>query len=360
MQCECPTDGFCTRYGREMGGRMRELCRGVNVDIGTAEAFRQQWLREAGAASSIKKDKPPRSLVLITEQAPGDALVMTAAIYSLHRTHPGKFITAVDTPYREVFEHNPDVCTIQEARAAGAKDLRMHYPAIHQSNARGIHFMQGYCEFLQEVLGVPVPLATDRPLLYFSSDAYMPPYPYWLVCSGVKSDLTNKRWGHARYQDVVNLGIVRFVQVGAADHARLAGADDMRGKTTLRQLFDLARSAQGVLCGVSLLMHVAAALGKPCVALAGGREPVAWNAYPTVHYLHTVGMLPCSDLQGGHGGACWRSRVEPLGDSAVLDGSLCELPVREAEAVPRCMTLLTPEMVAEKISQISSARSTTW
>lgn len=228
----------------------------------------------------------------------------------------------------------------------------MHYPAIHQSNKRGIHFMHGWCEFLGAALGISVPLATNRPRLYFV-DPEPPVDNYWVVCSGGKSDFTNKLWGHDRYQLVVSslrgkVGQTQFVQVGGEgdDHPRLAGTVDMVGKTTLRELFDLVRRSRGVLCGVTMLMHVAAALEKPAIIVAGGREPVAWNAYPRQQYVHTVGMLPCRDVQGHVGHACWRSRVVPLGDVAALDSDPCERPVG---GVPECMAMISPESVAELV-----------
>jgi len=100
------------------------------------------------------------------------------------------------------------------------------------------------------------------------------------------------------------------------------------GKTNLRQLIRLMHHAQGVLCPVTLHMHLAAAVpmrkgmpkNRPCVVVAGGREPAQWEAYPHHQYLHTNGALPCCD-QGG----CWKSRVVPLGDKDAKDepGKLC-------------------------------------
>jgi ADP-heptose:LPS heptosyltransferase len=239
----------------------------------------------------------------------------------------------------------------------------MHYPSIHESNRRGIHFMQGWCEFLGSALGVTLPLLTNRPHLYFDSPA--PAYAsYWVICAGGKRDFTNKLWGHTNYQAVVDMlkKSVRFVQVGGGkpstpwrkevaetqqdEHPRLEGVTDLVGKTSLRELFELVRGSRGVLCGVSLLMHVAAALEKPAVVIAGGREPVQWNSYPKQHYLHTVGALPCSDTTGQVGGACWRARVVPLGDGTVLDKSLCERPI---EGIPECMRMIHPEEVAKLI-----------
>src|SRR5690349_17001868 len=119
--CECQEDGHCPRYGRPMGGRLRELCAGVNVDLGTAAAFREQWAREAGAE---RHPGPPTPLLLRTDQAPGDTVAMTAAVYSLHQQHPGRYLTAVESPHPEVWEHNPDVAP----SVPGMAEVQMHYP----------------------------------------------------------------------------------------------------------------------------------------------------------------------------------------------------------------------------------------
>lgn len=340
---------------------MREICAGENVDMGDAAELRAQWVREALTSPPWVSKTP---LLLCIDQAPGDAVVMTAAIHSLHRAYPGRYVTAVECQFMEVFAHSPDI--VSQESVPGVARLRMHYPAIHESNRRGIHFMQGCCEHLGAALGVEVPLLTNRPHLYF--DHPEPPVEdYWVVCSGGKRDFTNKLWGHRNYQRVVDLlgqqhgtqphERVKFIQVGGVhdDHQRLDGAVDMLGSTTLRGLFYLVRAARGVLCGVSLLMHVAAALEKPAVVVAGGREPVQWNSYPRQQYLHTVGALPCSSAQGDVGLACWRSRVVPLGDGTVLDGDLCERPVNAAPTslehvvVPECMAMIRPEEVVEKV-----------
>ena len=105
-------------------------------------------------------------------------------------------------------------------------------------------------------------------------------------------------------------------------HPPLRNVLDLRGQTDLRQLVRLVYHAQGVLCPVTLLMHLAAAVetppgmpkNRPCVVIAGGREPAQWEAYPHHQYIHTNGALMCCD----HGG-CWKSRVVPLGDGDEKD-----------------------------------------
>lgn len=379
--CDCTQDGYCPRYNREMKGRFREICAGINVDLGTAAAFREQWQREYETIHKFEYmptfTKPPTPLLLRTDQAPGDALVMTAAIYSLHQSHPGKYVTAVESYWPDVFMHNPDVYEhfIPDKNNDWSDYLtvHMHYPAIHDSNKRGIHFMQGWCEFLGKALDIHVPLITNRPCIYFDKEYDLDDIgDYWLICSGGKNDFTNKLWGFHNYQKLVHLlrDKIKFVQVGGArpivpwhpgtngsqndSHPHLSGVDNMVGKTSLRDLFDLVRRARGVVCGVSLLMHVAAAFNKPAVVIAGGREPVQWNAYPNQQYVHTVGCLPCY-THTGEKGACWRSRVIPQGDNKVLDEHTCIYPVQlnyagvRITTIPECMYMIYPEHIANLV-----------
>src|SRR5258706_6787323 len=134
--------------------------------------------------------------------------------------------------------------------------------------------------------------------------------PYWIIVAGGKYDYTIKWWHFRRYQKVVDhfLGKIQFVQVGETGHFHppLHGVIDLRGKTNLRQIMRLVHHAQGVLCPVTFMMHLAAAVEapagrlqeRPCVVVAGGREPPAWEAYPAHRFLHTVGALPCCSTGG--------------------------------------------------------------
>lgn len=356
--CDCAYDGWCHRYQKTMTGRFREICQGINCDLGTAAVFRDQWLREINSTVlDLTPKHKPIPLILKTHQAPGDAVVMTAAIYSLHKAHPNKYLTAVEAFNPEVFQYNPNLVDTEYVYSHfSSREIRvvqMHYPAIHDSNIRGIHFMQAYCEFLGNALGIQLPLLTNKPHIYFNTDK-PPVSDYWIVCSGGKKDLTNKLWGYENYLQTVEMleGKIKFIQVGSSheEHPMLESYNvtDLVGQTNLRELFDLVRKARGVLCGVSLPMHVAAALEKPAIVIAGGREPVQWNAYPKQQYLHTVGTLPCVDPLGIEGGACWRSRLYPLGDNQVLDTNTCLFPDERAQ-IPKCMTFICPEQVAEQI-----------
>ncbi len=299
-----------------------------------------------------------KALILRNHLPPGDVLVMTAAIHSLHKKHPGKFLTGVDTSCNQLFEHNPDIATPVQLEGSNAEIVEMHYPLVNESNQRAVHNMQGYCDFLADNLHVPVPLLTNRPMLYLSNEEkeWLPQVHeitgrktrYWVINAGRKSDYTAKYWGQENFQRLVELlrGRIQFVQAGSAEHHHpaLRNVINLVGRTDTRQFLRLVYHSDGAVCGVTFTQHVAAAMNKTCICIMGGREPVAWNSYPRQQLLHTVGMLPCcSD------GGCWKSRTVALNDGSEQDKSLCDSPWHGDEPLPRCMALIRPEVVAEAI-----------
>ena len=102
---------------------------------------------------------------------------------------------------------------------------------------------------------------------------------------------------------------------------------------------------------MTLAMHLAAAVEvkggrpkhRPCVVVAGGREPPHWEAYPHHQFIHTVGSLLCCD----HGG-CWKARTFPLGDGDVKDRpeNRC---VDVIDKLPRCMDMISADEVIRRV-----------
>ncbi len=289
-----------------------------------------------------------RKLILRSNLSPGDIVVMTATVRDLHAAHPGKFLTDVRTPCPALWEHNPHITPIPDGEG---EELHLHYPIIHQSNQGRHHFLDGYRLDLAAKLGIDIPPGPFKGDIHLSEQerSWLPQVEggYWIIVSGGKTDFTAKWWDPERWQQVVKhfAGQIRFVQVGEAGHKHppLRGVIDLRGKTDLRQLARLVYHADGVLCPVTSLMHLAAAVPtksgnlRPCVVVAGGREPSQWEAYPGHRYLDAIGSLPCCA-----NGGCWKSRVVPLGDGDKKDESLCAHPVQSGDVViPRCLDLIT-------------------
>jgi ADP-heptose:LPS heptosyltransferase len=298
-----------------------------------------------------------RKLILRNFLSPGDIVMLTAAVRDLHKTYPNQFITDVRTPCPAIWENNPYIQPLSEDDG-NVEIIDCHYPLIHKSNELPYHFIHGFIEYLNEYLELTIRPTTFRGDIYISSlekswmsqveEIVHRPTPFWIIAAGGKHDFTIKWWDHDRYQQVVDYFYPRilFVQVGERghEHPPLHNVIDLRGKTDLRQLIRLVYHAQGVLCPITLLMHLAAAVevrssmpkNRPCVVVAGGREPPHWEAYPHHQFIHRAGALICCD-----NGGCWKSRTLPLGDNDEKD-HLEHLCVDVIGSLPRCMDLITP------------------
>jgi ADP-heptose:LPS heptosyltransferase len=306
----------------------------------------------------------PRKLILQSHYTVGDIVMLTATVRDLHRMCPGQFITDVRTGFPDVWAHNPYLTPLDQSDRS-VETIGCDTPLIDRSRQMPCHYVYAFMDHLNRRLGLRLGPTDFRGDIHLSEAEQSAPSPirelvgedtpYWLVCAGGKHDLTIKWWAVERYQAVIDAfrGRIQFIQVGRVGdhHPRLDGVMDLRGCTNLRQLIRLVYAADGVLCGVTALMHLAAAVPRPanrpglrpCVVIAGGREPSHWEAYPGHQVLHTIGALECC-----RDGGCWKARTLPLGDGALEDepNNLC---VDVARSLPRCMDLISPEAVIHRI-----------
>lgn len=316
-----------------------------------------------------------RKLILSNYQAPGDVLMLTAAVRDLHQCYPNQFITDVRTSCPPLWQNNPYLTPLDTADPE-AECLPCEYPLIHHSDRRAAHFLNGFIEFLNDDLTLRIKLNRFKGDIHLSAAEKAAPsvveqmtgldMPYWVIVAGGKYDFTIKWWHFRRWQAVVDHfeGRILFVQIGKADdyHPSLRNVIDLRNRTSLRDVVRLVYHAQGVLCPVTFLMHLAAAVecrpdrfpSRPCVVIAGGRESPHWEAYPTHQFVHTVGALPCCAQTG-----CWRSRTVPLedGDEKDAERHLC---VDVVVGLPRCMALISTDQVAARIGLYFEGGQAKW
>jgi ADP-heptose:LPS heptosyltransferase len=305
-----------------------------------------------------------RSYILRCRLSLGDIVLLTAAVRDLQLHFPGSYRIDVRTCFPDLWAHNPYLTPLGEYDP-GVKVLDCVLPLINQSHTAACHSIHGLLDFLNQYLGASMKPTAFHGDIHLSRRERLRPsqvedlagadLPFWLICAGGKYDCTIKWWEACRYQEVVDhfRGRIQFVQVGDAGHyhPKLRGVIDLRGRTSVRELILLVHHAEGVLCGVTGLMHLAAAVPvrrgrhsvRPCVIIAGGRESPHWEAYPGHQFIHRVGALPCC----AHGG-CWRARTSPLGDGDERDGRK-QLCVHVRAGLPRCMDLITSGEVIRRI-----------
>jgi hypothetical protein len=303
----------------------------------------------------------PRKLILENHLSPGDIIMLTAAVRDLDLTYPGEFKIKVRTPCPALWENNPHLSQFDE-NDPDVEVIRCEYPLIHQSNQLPYHFIHGFRMFLNEKLAINIKPQAFKGDIHISDveKSWMSqvdeitgvqPTRFWIIISGGKRDFTTKWYDPHRLQEVVDhfKGIIRFVQCGEVGpnhvHPPLDGVINLVGKTDLRQFVRLMYHADGVLCPVTMAMHLAAAVetkhgrpkNRPAVVIAGGREPVHWEAYPHHQFLHTASALPCCD-----DGGCWKSLVSPNCDSN-MQNSVCQMPVqlKSGDYLPKCLDMIT-------------------
>jgi ADP-heptose:LPS heptosyltransferase len=322
--------------------------------------------RSEGFAGAALNRAEPKRVLLRNFQCPGDIVMLTAAVRDLYRASRGEIEIAVDTSCRDIWDFNPYIRPYQAG--ANYQIIDCEYPLIHQSNVAPYHFIHGFAQQLEGLLGLRIPLTefkgdihiSEIERSWMSQIAEMGIYDdFWIVLAGGKYDYTSKWWNPASFQAVVDHfeGRIQFVQCGekAHWHPPLRGVINLVGKTDLRQFIRLVYHSVGVLCPVTFGMHAAVAvpvpIGRPplraCVVISGGREPTHWEAYPSHRFLSNVGSLPCCS----HGG-CWRSRCQKVHDGDSKDNdNLCEAPVALDGnlSIARCMDMIRPADVIRAI-----------
>lgn len=281
-----------------------------------------------------------RKVILRNGQSPGDILMMTVAVKELKETFP-EYQVDIRTPCPEIWENNPRLTPLAEGDS-GVEVIDIGYPAINQSGLLGFHFGEAFIRNVEDKLKVTLRRTGLRPEIWLTEDekAWINQVAvdcgykgkFWLIQAGYKPDCPLKAYPY--YQEVVDIlkDKIQFVQIGHESHIhpKLSGVFNLVGKTDLRQLIRLMWWAEGTVGPISFHMVAMAAYQKPCVVIAGGKEPLRWQAYPNHRYLNTNGALECCAWDG-----CWKSKLE---DCTSLVGGK-----------PRCFSLIRPEDVARAI-----------
>lgn len=311
--------------------------------------------------------------------AMGDTILLTALVRDIHRAYPKQYEIQVDTHFTNVWWNNPHVTRFQSDSKAIKVDISWgdaiswNGYAKHGNRREMTHILAWYHYDFFKKTGIHVPVTDPYPDLHLSSieRARRIQGRYWVILSGGKLDLTTKHWHTHRAQEVVDKlrqqGIT-CVQVGVVHtshvHPPLKNCVNLLGKTeNVRDLWNIILHSDGVICGVTGAMHIAAAFEKPCVVYAGGREEPWFEAYvnafsafgPNANpvkvehkFLHTIGLLDCCDKQG-----CWKKRTIPIDQQDLTSKSytLCRQPVRPhiTHAVAKCQDLILSDHIIEAV-----------
>ena len=146
------------------------------------------------------------------------------------------------------------------------------------------------------------------------------PRPYALLAPG--TNWPTKRWPVERFAALPPLlkerfGLDAVVVGGPAERelaARIPGATNLAGQTTLRQLCALIERAAVVISNDSGPMHVAAAMKRPLVALFGPTNPIRTGPHnrPDAVLRLDIPCSPCYSRHCSHQSCLQWIQVEPV------------------------------------------------
>lgn len=322
----------------------------------------------------------PQNLIIMNQWALGDTVCLSALVRDIHRAYPGRYRILMNGNYKNVFWRNNPNCEVLTTGYDGATVFSPNYVQGIREAGRGVkrHFLAWFHEEFKRKFNLEVPVTEpkgDIHLTEMEKANRLVPHRYWLVVAGGKLDMPAKIWYTDRFQRVVDTLAhygVYCIQAGNDArkhyHPTLLNCGTAVGKTRdERDLFSLIYHAEGIICGITSFMHLAAVFDKPCVVIAGGREEWWWEAYsnhgqfgPTCSqvavehaYLHTIGLYDCQSTNNGTKG-CWKDRVVPLEQADLTHpnrkNKICERPLRNGiQPMASCMAEITVDHVVEAV-----------
>ena len=223
-----------------------------------------------------------------THKHVGDHVICTGAVRNVRLEHPEiKFV--LPDMHGEIFANNPDFTHEISYREIP----RVTYGKVYDEQ-RGTWgtCVEGFTRSLCELLNIPlVPIRVNHPVLVLNE--YEKEWAgQWNDCILLNGNFQTcgVSKGYPHWQDVVDgLGDVRIIQIGGNESRdispNLRGVEDMRGKTTLRQLIAMAYGCRCIVSPPSCISNIGGAFGKPQVVVNASREPDALTKYENVRFV---------------------------------------------------------------------------
>lgn len=368
---------FCNEEQKEWNGKRVGYITGVVCENGDNQnhvhvhgtfdnkIVVEDILKATAEASNIQLAKPTEKLAGITEiifhnrQRIGDMLVFTCGVRDFAKAYPNIKVNVIST-CGHIWDHAPyidrsikpfykngvtlETCKPEDFYKGNTNVIKIGPGKLtNSSNRLDWHFSNAFRVSMEEHLGIHIPQGESSPDIWMTEDEYNAPRiterPYWIIVTGGEKGWGCKMYPHVRWQEVIDQNPdILFYQLGAKgdQHERLKGQNvvDHIGKTEdrntgIRDLFKLFLNAEGSIGLVSFHMHLSGGLKKPCVVVAGAREPVHFTRYPGHQYIATDGTLPCATK------ACWHCDIKACTNPVIINN----------EIVPKCVDMIKSEDV---------------
>ncbi len=273
----------------------------------------------------------------------GDNLMAAAAIAGIKKEFPDLRIFVLTKRRWEIFENNPNVTACYNARTIMKKNPELYKKAVQLSEYTYADFrnekeVKHMIDRMYDLIGInvknrlykPEIYLTKRELNYRNWRLQRLPRPLVAVAPSGKitTKIPNKFYPIEKWQQLAALlkqANITFIQVGdKKEGPLLEGARNWRN-LGYRKTASVLKRCDAVITHVSGIMHLAAAVGTPCITIYGGTEDPLVSGYPC--NINITTELPCAP--------CWLENP-------------CDKPI--------CKDMLTPGLIMEKLNQLLKTR----
>jgi ADP-heptose:LPS heptosyltransferase len=265
-------------------------------------------------------------------KAIGDQLCMTAVISEIRAVHPYRIVVVSRFP--QIFSNNPHVWKnigLNDMPRFFSKKLTRFLTFYRGGQIERFMFerpgttLEAYMretrakkhltELHSSHFKIRLHYKNIKNQLFFSEQesiafghtfADLLPERYALIQPQGKTTYTpNKEWGLSNYQAVVDaLPDVHWVQIGLQDDPLLNNVIDMRGQTSLRELFYIISKSAFILSNEGLLNHIASAFeGVVSFVVFSGFHPVEIALYENTIPIVKKPQVECAP--------CWLTEPCP-------------------------------------------------
>lgn len=258
----------------------------------------------------------------ITHPHVGDNVICTGAVRNVCSEHEDiKFLYC-----GEVTKHNMDYVSEAECDRKGYEVVdigKITYGSVEdEQHGRWGNVVEGFTRSLCGLLGIDlVPMRVKNPILNLTESEFEHGFKWRdAIMLNANCQTCSISKGYPYWQEVVDgLKGERIVQVGGGESRDISpdlkGVEDMRGKTSIRQLMIMVRHCRLVISPPSCISNIAGAFHHPQIILNASREPDVLLDYDrAVHISHVcecgwgveTGCISCRLMSGRR--ACMRPR----------------------------------------------------
>ena len=277
----------------------------------------------------------------------GDATIFAGAVRNVVAAHPDVRFIRPDR-CSTAYENNPDFVDSADVviDIGGPVD---YGPLREEQAAAWGTTVQAFTRSLCARMEIPqVPCVTERPVIVLS-DEELEEAKQWgdAILLNANCQTCSVSKGYPHWQAVVDgLKGCRVIQVGGAEDRDLSpdlkGVEDMRGRTTVRQLFAMAYGCRMVIAPPTSLTNIAGAFCKPQVVVNASREADVMTAYPNAVHV-SARFEPCG--RGVTDGciALWWDRKRRCDHPIEIDGrkwSACQVAVDPQRIIDAALDIL--------------------